>query len=148
MKKQKCRQELVIVLSLIAICVYVFLSAGRFKGESGLLPRIVAVLTGALCLMQLNVSMREYKALAGVEDKPPVPAKNFILASIALIAYVALIFVVGYYIATAIYLCGGIYLFGYRKKWVILAITIGLVAFIYFLFIVLMYVKMPGGLFF
>ncbi len=147
MKKQKCRQEIVIVIALIALCVYVFVTAGGFKGDSGMLPRITAVITGALCVMQLGVSMREYKALQGVEDAPPVPAKYFIMASVALVVYTALIFIVGYYIATAIYLCGSIYLFGYRKKVIILAITAGLVAFIYVLFNVLMYVKMPTGLF-
>ena len=147
MKKQKCRQEIVIVIALIALCVYVFVTAGGFKGDSGMLPRIVAVLTGALCIMQLGASMREYKELQGVEDAPPVPAKFFVMASVALIVYTALIFIVGYYVATAIYLCGSIYMFGYRKKPVILALTVGLVAFIYVLFNVLMYVKMPAGLF-
>lgn len=147
MKKQKCRQEIVIVIALIALCVYVFVTAGGFKGDSGMLPRIVAVLTGALCIMQLGASMREYKELQGVEDVPPVPAKFFVMASVALIVYTALIFIVGYYAATAIYLCGSIYMFGYRKKPVILALTVGLVAFIYVLFNVLMYVKMPAGLF-
>ena len=148
MKKQKCRQEIIIVIALIVLCVYVFMSAGGFKGNSGMLPRIVSVLTGALCFMQLGVSVRAYKELAGVEDAPAAPAKNFILASLVLIAYTVVIFIVGYYIATAIYLCGSIYLFGYRKKPVILAITLGLVAFVYFLFNFLMYVKMPTGLFF
>jgi len=146
-KKQKCRQEIVIVIALIVLCIYVFTTAGGFKGDSGMLPRIVAAITCVLCFMQLGVSMREYKALQGVEDAPPAPAKYFIMASVALIVYTALIFIVGYYVATAIYLCGSIYLFGYRKKPVILAITIGLVAFIYVLFNVLMYVKMPSGLF-
>ena len=44
MKKQKCLEEIFVVGILIILCIYVFLTAGGFKGTSSLFPRIVSAL--------------------------------------------------------------------------------------------------------
>jgi len=148
MKRQKCFEEIAVVVVLIALCIYVFVTAGGFKGTSGLFPRIVSALTALLCFLQLGASVRELRQVQDVQDGPVKSNKGFLLASGSLILYVVLIFVLGYYVATALYLCASVYLFGYHKKLVIVLIVLGMIAFIYGLFNVLMYVNMPKGLLF
>lgn len=148
MKKQKCLEEIAVVGVLLILCIYVFLTAGGFKGSSSLFPRIVSALAAILCVLQLRVSVQTLRKLQGAQDEPGKMNKNFLLACSSLVIYVISIFVLGYYVATLLYLCVSIYLFGYRKKLVVGLVSIGMIAFIYGLFNVLMYIKMPKGLLF
>ena len=148
MKKQKSIQDLMIVAALIVLCIYVFVTAGSFKGESGMFPRIVAAVTLLLCCLQLGVGVREYLALRRKPGEVASKKHGFVLAAGTLVLYAALIFTIGYYPATAAYLCGSIYLFGYRKKLPVLLIGAGMIAFVYVLFHLVLRVRMPGGLIF
>lgn len=147
MKKQKSIQDIAITLCLIALCIFVFATAGGFKGESGMFPRIVAAVTLALCVLQLVANLHDCAAAA----KAPAEEKRqgstgFIKASVSLIAYVTLIFVLGYYVATALYLLFGIYLFGFQKKVPLALIVSGMIACVYILFTVMLRVQLPIGL--
>ena len=148
MKKQKCLEEIFVVGILIILCIYVFLTAGSFKGTSSLFPRIVSALTAILCFLQLGASVRSLRSLQNTQEEPVGSGRSFLLASASLVVYAALIFLLGYYTATLLYLCASIYLFGYRKKLVIVLVSAGMIGFIYGLFHLLMYVNMPKGLLF
>lgn len=150
MKKQKSLQDILIVLFLIALSGYVFITSGGFRGESGMFPRIVAAVTLVLCFLQLGAGVREY--LSSPADEPQAPAakafNGFWAVAATLLGYTALIFVAGYYIATAVYLCMSMFLFGFRKKVALICIAAGMLIFVYILFSVLLRVQLPGGLLF
>lgn len=139
-------QDIAITLALIVLCVFVFMTADGFKGESGMFPRIVAVITLALCAMQLVEGLYTYnKTEKEPTGKRPDPT-GFYKAVISLVVYVLLIFILGYYVATAAYLLIGIYLFGYKKKLSLTLIVTGMIAGIYVLFTLMLRVQLPSGL--
>lgn len=147
MKKQKSIQDTAITLFLITLCIFVFVTAGGFKGESGMFPRIVAAVTLLLCLMQLAANLHAFALVAKAPAEKSVrPATGFIKASVSLIAYVVLIFILGYYVATILYLLFAIYLFGFQKKLPLALIVAGMITGIYLLFTLLLRVGLPTGL--
>lgn len=154
MEKRKVIEDIVVLLLLIALCVYVVVASFGFKSTAGIMPRLIACVTGALCCIQLGSSLIRYTRAKSDEmnsdgaRKKAIRENRLLLASLTLILYFASIMIVGFYAGTLVYLIGTMVAFGFRKKLGIAFICIGMIVFMYALFERLLYVKLPTGMFF
>lgn len=71
-----------------------------------------------------------------------------VAAAAIILIYAISVAVIGFFVSTAIFLPVSITLMGYRKYWVTACVTIGLEAFIYILFIRVLFMRLPAGLLF
>lgn len=152
MSKRKLIEDLIVLLVLIALCVYVIFATFDFKKTAGLLPRLVSCVTGLLCAVQVCSTLAKLRRCdagkgVGEGEVGRVTMNRLLLASLMLIGYFVLTLVLGFYAATILFLAGSMWLFGYRNKLAIVLICTGISLFSYLLFQKLLYVKLPMGIF-
>jgi len=151
LKKSFVNQQIMLTCALMIICVYVFVTAGGFRGTSGLLPRLVSCVTFFLCVIQLGFQIRESlnaKKNQSTQAEKSANRKNFWVTVIGLIVYPVLIFTVGFFPATFIYMLGSMLLYGYKRIVVACLVSAGMTLFIYLVFTVTLRLQPPTGLFY
>lgn len=142
---------LLIVLSLLLIRSSLTLGAaatGTAMG-SGVWPAML----GAL-LIVLSAVLAVQAALKKGDDEPaPIDFRSagmkrmYILFGL-LLAFVAVLKLLGFYIAVACLIPAVMRLLGEKRLWMDAALTAGMLAFVHLVFVLLLDLKLPGGLLF
>lgn len=144
--KKHYRGQFVVILALIFISILFLIITYSFRKSgvvhSGVIPRIW--IFGILaCCIYLLISIFSGKESpdpeAGSLQRPLI----FILVTLI---YIVLMPFVGFFLASFIFLIVGIVILEYRKWGVILAVSVGWIAFNYFLFYKLLFVPFPQGI--
>jgi len=151
LKKAFISQGIVLTSTLMALCAFIFVTAGGFRGTAGVFPRIVSSVTFLLLAVQLGFEIRgTLKAAEAQSAQKPKEGntKNFWITVAGLFVYTALIFSVGFFPATFIYMLASTLLYGYKKNAVAFLTSFGMCLFIYFVFVFALGLQLPTGLFY
>lgn len=142
------RGQFIIIVALIyvslvfLIITYSFRKSGQVT--AAMLPRLW--IYGLLaCCVYLLINLFKGK---GSKDPQGGSFKTPLLYIGMCIAYVALMPILGFFLASLFFLVAGILVLGYFRWKVIISISIGWIAFNYFLFYKLFYVSFPQGIIF
>ena len=144
-----------IALIFIAVSVYAFIEAGTFPPGSngalgpGFFPRVLAVLVIFLSVLEL-ISSRKAEVPQGQEEVLLFKKENLRvwITVLACILYVWSLKFAGFIIMTPVYLFAMLMYFKVKNKIVAVAVPIGVTAVLYFVFTILLKVKLPAGILF
>jgi small-conductance mechanosensitive channel len=150
------------IFSRISIPVFVLIMVGAYHlgttiinrpVETYILVMPVTILTVVFALLlivqelwQIRKKKTEAETPAPDTKKEPMLTKNQIILLAGTILYIVFILIFGVKVATVIISISLLYLFGVHQKILLISITVGLVAVIYFLFEVILLVPFPNGL--
>lgn len=151
MKKSFINCDIALTGTLMAVCVFIFVTAGGFRGVSGRFPRIVSCVLFLLCAVQLGLEIRN--SLSGAKSNPVKKPKegnkkNYWVTVIGLLAYPALIFIAGYFPATFLYMLGSPFFYGYKRMVVAGLTSLIMCVFVYLMFVSVLRLQLPTGLFY
>lgn len=143
----KAKQELVIAAVIYAIVGFFFAAGLKLLPDSRRFPNIIlflmAVANTINVIMVVGKDRRnraggisEAKAITFADIKFPL------LAFLGTVVYAALFVLTNYFIATAVFIVAFMLIEKVRPIWLIAAITVGYSAFIYWLFVVQLSVRL------
>jgi len=131
---------------LIVMAVLLYYSTASFKGiaikTSAKYVQFLAVFIGGLSVVQLGHSLlkeRSYDLLILTENWP-----RFLALLISLIAFALVFEHLGFFLPAAIFIPLVSYLLGYRRPVVIGLTTVGVLGFVYLVFVQMLSVNLPG----
>jgi len=131
---------------LIVMAVLLYYSTANFKGiaikTSAKYVQFLAVFIGGLSVVQLGHSLlkeRSYDLLILTENWP-----RFLALLISLIAFALVFEHLGFFLPAAIFIPLVSYLLGYRRPVVIGLTTVGVLGFVYLVFVQMLSVNLPG----
>lgn len=137
-----------IIVGVVALAA----SMTIMEGAGGRLhPRTLPMTIGALLVLGgawliLYARTRQYRDKA-IDWPDRAGWRNWAVALVMMILYAALMQPLGFVLTTFIFVVAFIWYFGKFKPWVALAWGFGTVAFIYLLFIRLLQMEFPAGIF-
>ena len=138
------KQDLVIGLIVVAIGVAMFIGTKDFPDVTQLYSRIVLIIFTVIGAVLVLTSLINAKKPGGEE----VSVKEFVNPLIIfaiVVAYVVLIDLVGFFVSSALFMPACMLFMGYKKPLPMILTTIGMLAFIYILFVVQLKVRLPHG---
>ena len=147
--KKTNRADIVIPAVMIAISAYVFFTVRGMRTEASLFPMIVSVVTSILSAILLSNTL--LKAQKQQNDAAPAQKsskKLFWLTAALIVFYAFGIILIGFYPATLVYFIASFYVYRVRKLLMIACVTVGMAVCIYFVFTVLLSMRLPIGVFF
>ena len=151
MENKKFISNDVFVGVFLTIVGFIFLmQAIKFPGKSVYFPTFVLLLLFILSIGLIGVGI--YKTLMvrrGKKDlkNPEMKIKPFLVLG-SIFVYIFCIDKIGFFVSSAIYLPCGMLLFGQRRPLLIIFSTIGLLVFIFWIFVIQMHIYMPKGFLF
>ena len=143
----KAKQELLIAVVIYAIVGFFFAAGLKLLPDSRRFPNIILFLMALA--NTINVFMivgkdRKDRA-AGVSEAKTMTFADIkfpLLAFLGTVVYAALFVLTNYFIATAVFIVAFMLIEKVRPIWLIAAITVGYSAFIYWLFVVQLSVRL------
>ena len=143
---QKTRkQDLVIGLTTVALGVFFWTYTPDFSDVSKRFSRFVLVLFIALGLVLCVTSILKAKEPAGKEVALE-EFKNPMIMFVLVTAYVILMSVLGFFTASALFMPAVMLFMGYRKPIPMICVTVGMLGFVYVLFVAWLKVRLPSGI--
>lgn len=146
LSKKRYRGQFVVILALIFISILFLIITYSFRKSgvvhSGVVPRIWIFGIFACCVYLL------IRIFSGKENPDPQTG-NFqrpIILILQTLLYIVLMPYLGFFIASFIFLIVSIVMLEFKRWGIILAISIGWIAFNYFLFYKLLFVSFPQGI--
>ena len=127
----------------------VFIGAGSFSPDASLFPRMIAVVAMLNAALTLVQSVKEARARHAVANAPPLHSSDWRDVAISYAGppfYCGLMLLLGFWLCSAVFLAGLLFSLGTRRIVVILAITGGTLALIYFVFEVVFGIPLPSGM--
>lgn len=146
-RKKFLSNDLIIGAFLAIIAAIFLVQAINFRGISKYFPTMVLSLFLTLSLCELGIGIyKTMRVRRGLEDvaNPEMKARPFIIFA-AMCVYVFCIKRIGFFVTSAIYLPISMLLYGQRDFKKIIPITIGVLAFLYWMFVIQMKLHMPSG---
>jgi hypothetical protein len=151
--KAKCKfisNDLFIGLFLVILAGIFLIQALQFPGNSVYFPSIALLLLLGLSIFMTGIGIyKTWRVRQGkaVYKNPEVKKRSYLIF-LSIIVYIFFLNIIGFFVSSAIYLPCGMLLFGQRNPKSIILATIGLLAFLYWLFVIQLKVYMPDGLLF
>ena len=147
---QKTRkQDLVIGIIAIIIGVAAFIEAQKFPSDTQsytFFATIVFTLLGIILTVSSIVNAK--KPSPGTEEVSLKSFTNPLLMFLIVLVYTILIGLLGFFTSSIIFMLGTMYFMGYRRPLPMILTTIGLLGFVYFLFVIQLKVCLPTGILF
>ena len=137
----RAKQDILVAVVIYAVVGFLFAVTTSLSSDSALLPRMVLTLTDVWYIIAKDKQLRA----AGVVESSRLPfgdAKMPMIVFIGSIAYTALFVATDYFIATAIMIVVYMLIEKVKPKWLIIVITVLYLAFIYYLFVVQLSVRL------
>ncbi len=138
---------------LLALSTFFLVLTGSFPKQSAYFPRfftcLLIVLSAVIIWEGIRKTAKLHKGMTAESGENPITLREIALpmSGFAMIVfYVAAIPIIGFFVATGIFLLTSMWLLKIRSILMILLSTVGVEAFIYFLFIVQLKLSMPSGL--
>jgi len=146
------KKEKLGLLFLSAFFVFFFLVTGTVHKDARMYPYIVCILGIALTSIQMGMTIskeRRGETLNGEEAMTKTQSHYLIIALASSILYVFMASILGFFSATFFY----VILFSYwhtntQKKWMYVAVALGMDAVVYITFKILLAIPLPNGLLF
>ncbi|MDR2180811.1 MAG: tripartite tricarboxylate transporter TctB family protein [Synergistaceae bacterium] len=137
-----------IIGAFLAIVAVIFLAqAVNFRGISRYFPTMALSLFLILSLCEFGMGIRKtLRVRRGLADdvNPELKARPFTLFGLMCV-YVFCIQHIGFFVTSAIYLPVAMLLYGQRDSKKIVPVTIGVLAFLYWMFVIQMKLHMPNA---
>ncbi len=149
-RKKFISNSIYIGLFMTALAIYALTQAVNFKGVSRYFPTIVMSIFLVFSVWMLAIGVFETIAVRrGKSDKgnPEMKATPFILFA-SMCVYVFCVQKIGFFVSSAIYMPVAMMLYGQRDFKKMILVTIGVLLFLYWMFIVQMQLHMPKALLF
>jgi len=151
MKDKKFISTDVFIGVFLTITTFIFLvQAMRFPGRSKYFPTFVLVtlLVLSICLIGVGI----YKTILARQGKkdftnPEMKIRPFFILG-SVFVYIFCMGKLGFFSASALFLPCGMLLFGQRKPLIIIGSTIGVLVYLYWMFVIQLRVTMPKGILF
>ena len=144
---KRLNADFYIGIALDALCVWFWVLAGSFRNpDAAIWPKVIIVV---LALLSTVLALRGYlkgKKAAEAKHENYLTAENIkglSLAVVIMILYAAGMGVAGFFISTAVFLPLSMYLLGQRNWIAMLATTVGVEIFVWFLFVYELKLRMP-----
>ena len=161
-KKKYFHQDLVIAVILLIIGIAFFIGSFSIPRSSNpvnnihTFPQLAAGGLIVFSIFNIYEGWKKSKKLseditAGKDIIPEISMEKLkypLIGIFGILIYAAAVAVIGFFVSTAIFMMISIYWLGYKKWPVIIATTVGLEAFIYILFVKVLFTRMPAGLLF
>ena len=146
--------DVIVSIFLILVSVYVFVDARSFPADSGLGPMICSVLLVIGSLFVLHAGLKKTRdfrknATAEMVEKKRTEVKDLGVSLVSLafcVGYLLLIPRLGFFASTTIFMISFMLYLNVRNYALILIITLGINAILYFLFITQLNVRLPKGI--
>ena len=144
MTKKNVDRAVLALLLVMAVLLYYSTAnyTGIAKATSAKYVRFLAVSIGTLTAVQLLYSVLRDRSTNKLILTENLTRFGILLA--ALIAFAAVFDTLGFFIPAAIFIPAMTLVLGYRRPVVIAAVTFGVLAFVYLVFIQLLAVNLPG----
>lgn len=143
----RAKQDILVATVIYAVVGFLFAVTTSLSSDSALLPRMVLALTAIVNTVDVWYILAKDKQLRteGIVEPSRLPfsdAKIPIVVFLGSIAYTVLFVMTNYFIATAIMIVVYMLIEKVKPKWLIIVITIVYLAFIYYLFVVQLSVRL------
>lgn len=143
----RAKQDLIVAGVIYAIVGFMFAVTTSLSRDSALLPRMVLALTAIVNTVDVWYILAKDRQLRaeGITEASRLPfsdAKMPLVVFLGSIAYTALFVVTNYFVATAVMIVVYMLIEKVKPKWMIIVITIAYLAFIYYLFVVQLSVRL------
>ncbi len=133
----------------IGMAVLLYLSTASYPGiartTSARYVRFLAVFIGALSALQLGYSLLKDRSAGRLSLTDHLPRFLGLLAALA--AFAVLFERFGFFLVAGVFIPLVAWLLGYRRKSVILLVTLGVLLFVWLVFVQLLNVNLPGPTF-
>lgn len=140
----------ILSICMILLGVYVIITASQFPpGTSGVLgpgffPVFLGILLVALSFLLLLQTRKKSDSTSFILTES---TKRVIISSAIILAYLVGINILGFLIATPIFLFSIMWYFTVRKKATLIIVSLAATGILYFVFLKLLSVSLPTGLF-
>lgn len=143
----RAKQDILVAAVIYVVVGFLFAVTTSLSSDSALLPKMVLALTAIVNTVDVWYILAKDKQLRaeGIVESSRLPfsdAKMPMVVFIGSIAYTALFVMTNYFIATAIMIIVYMLVEKVKPKWLIIVITIVYLAFIYYLFVVQLSVRL------
>ncbi len=142
---KKSIDRIVLVL-FIVMAVALYLSTANFSGiaktTSAYYVKFLAVFIGTLSVMQLTMSILKDRSVSSLKLSDHMP--RFFGLLIALIIFALVFEHLGFFISAGIFIPVVAFILGYRNTISIVLTTLGVLIFVYLIFVTLLSVNLPG----
>ena len=144
----KRRTELFILIGFFVMAILLHRSTLSFpevtQSSTAMYIRFLAFLLGVLCLVELGLNLRkEKKAAQAVKLQITDTPLRFWSLLLLMVVYALLLQHLGFYLASALFLPLTMYVLGYRRPWLILLTSSGVLLFVYLVFGLILEVPLP-----
>ena len=140
-------QDLVIGIVALAIGVAMFLGTKEFPPITQLYCRIVLIILITIGAAMILTSLINAKK-PGPEEVHLKEWINPMIIFLIVLVYVFMIDKIGFFVSSAIVMPGIMLFMGYKKPLPMILTTVGMLGFIYILFVTQLKLRMPQGLLF
>ena len=140
----KAKQELLIAVVIYAVVGFFFAAGLKLLPDSRKFPNIILFLMALANTINVFTILGKDRA-AGVSEAKTMTFADIkfpLLAFLGTVVYAALFVLTNYFIATAVFIVAFMLIEKVRPIWLIAAITVGYSAFIYWLFVVQLSVRL------
>lgn len=152
--KRHIHYDVFISIGTALIGVFFLVGSLSFPKDIGYFPRIFSVLLIVCSLFVLADGIKRSKELDRAAATGEAPKLDFTghellqaaLGFAVIAVYAALIGILGFFTSTAVFLMGFMYFLRMRNWKVMIAVTVGVVLVVYFVFTVQLQVSLPHGL--
>lgn len=146
-RKKFISNDLIIGAFLTVLAVFFLVQAVGFKGLSKYFPTIMLSIFLLLSLCEVYIGVRKTLLVRRGEadyTNPEMKSRPFILFG-TMCVYIFCIEHIGFFVTSAIYLPVAMMLYGQRDFKKMIPVTIGVLVFLYWMFIVQMKLHMPSA---
>ncbi|MCF4114434.1 MULTISPECIES: tripartite tricarboxylate transporter TctB family protein [Dethiosulfovibrio] len=131
----------------LVLAAAMFFSAGSFPDRAEAATRYVVFLSGLLaCLSLALMAQFAFKDSGGERIRWVVNRRTFLFTVVASVLFVLLLNFVGFFLASGFYMFVLGWILGFRDKMWLLIGTLGLLGFVYIVFVRFLAVPVPAGL--
>ena len=143
----KAKQDLTISIVIFIVAGALFAVTGSMLPDSAMFPQMILILIAVINTINVIQVIRKDKALMAKDTQEQhmltfQTAKMPLVVFLGAVAYVVLFAFTNYFIATAIMLVIFMLIEKVKPKWMIIVITAVYLAFIYYLFVVQLSVRL------
>lgn len=141
--------NIIISIFLIFLAVSLYMDTADFSASSivttGIYIKFLAIFLCICSIIELFKSFFISKEDSFKISKNP---KNFIILTVLLVFYVWIMGYIGFIVSTLVFLPFTIFLMGYKKVLNLIACSVGITVFVYFLFVKVFEIPLPENIIF
>ncbi len=147
-KMEKSRiQDLVIGIVCAAVGIWAWIISLQFPATTQMYTHVALGAFIGLSAILIVWSVIHAKVPGGEVVQPAI-FKNPMLTFVMILVYVLLLDKIGFFVASAVFMLGFMWFMGYRKPLTMILTTVGMLGFIYLLFVYELHVSLPEGILF